>query len=191
MSKILAKALKGHYSITDKLRQLIIDAHKLCAVKVIGVIEEAIRCMNNCECVEPDCEAKYFNLIRTNICPFHENKETDLYNIIVLEIVKFDTFYNEESIYNEKTHDINLYTIKFAVCKECMKTFYVVESNFIHPIFIMSNINFIDAVIYYKKLQSEFKLCHDVTPEQYESAKQIDDFNGFDYKLIKLHKLFK
>lgn len=189
MSKILAKVLKGQVSAPVGLHQLIDNAHEVCKKKVLNVIKESVRCMNDCDCEklghECECKLKHFNLIRTNVCPFHENKDIELYNIIVLEIIKFDTFYDEE------THDINLYTIKFAVCKECMKTFYIVESNFMHSMFIISNIKFIDAVIYYKKLQREFKLCHHITPKQYEMAQEIDNFNCGDCKILKLHKLFK
>ena len=189
MSKVLTNALKGRYPVTVELQHSISDAHELCKVKVLEVIKESIGHMNDCDCEKLgyacECKLKHFNLIRTNVCPFHKNKHVELYNIIVLEIIKFDTFYDDE------LHDIKLYTIKFAVCKECMKTFYVIESNFMHSMFIMSNIKFIDVVIYYEKLRSEFKLCHHITPKQYEMAKEIDNFNCGDCKILKLHKLFK
>jgi hypothetical protein len=189
MSQIIAKALKGQRSAPLGLHQLIDKAHELCKEKVLEVIKESVGYMNDCDCkklgYKCECKLKHHNLIRTNVCPFHKNKDTELYNIIVLEIIKFDTFFNKE------TCDINLYTIKFAVCKECMKTFYVIESNFMHSMFIISNIKFIDAVVYYKKLRSEFKLCHHITPKQYEMAQEIDNFNCGDCKILKLHKLFK
>lgn len=187
MATRLTKALKGKYAVTPELQNYMRDIHELSISKIIELIKECVLYIGECEFKKEsyECKFEHLNLIRTNVCPFHKNKDTCLYNIIVLEILKFDTFIDDD------TEEINLYTIKFAVCKECMQTFYVVELNFLHTIFIISNIKFIDAVIYYKKLRDEFKLCHDISPIQYILAKSIDKLNGHDCKILKLHKLLE